>query len=172
MFKGEKGDNIVKQAWNWSTVHSSWNIVKTNCQLLLDCGFLSYCTQHLSHILILSTDFSHPPNRAFYVFWVYGIFFPPSTKTDVNRDVASLHWHKTTTNFTYYYISAWMELAGRQVKTPEQFGSERLVEWERNDSFCVLPAVITSVCSWAKHLTSSIQLHWTLISKLCMTTLL
>lgn len=94
-------------------------------------------------------------------------FFINLTKTDINRDVASLHWHKTTTNFTYYCISAWMELAGRQVKTPE-----RLTEWERNDSFFVLPAVMTSVCSWAKHLTSSIQLHWTLISKLCMTTLL
>lgn len=79
--------------------------------------FLSYCTQHLSHILILATDFSDPPNRAFYVLWVDGIFFP-STKTDVNRDVVFLNWHKTTTNFTYYCISAWMELAGRQVKTP------------------------------------------------------
>lgn len=58
-------------------------------------------------------------------------FFPPSTKTDVNRDVASLHWHKTTTNFTYYCISAWMELAGRQVKTPIWFRTSGRVreEW-------------------------------------------
>lgn len=43
--------------------------------------FLSYCTQHLSHILILSTAFSWPTQRDRYVFWVNGIFFPPFTKT-------------------------------------------------------------------------------------------
>lgn len=93
--------------------------------------FLSYCTQHLSHILILSTAFSNPPNRAFYVFLFNGIFFSSSSlkfKPGINCNGASVHGHKTNINFTYYCISAWMELGGCQVKTPEKSPPER-EEW-------------------------------------------
>lgn len=85
--------------------------------------FLSYCTQHLSHILILSTAFSWPNQRARYVFWVNRtfflfVFFSPSLKlkTGIDWDAVSLHCHKTTVTFTYHCRSVWMELGGSNVK--------------------------------------------------------
>lgn len=127
--------------------------------------FLSYCTQHLSHILILSTAFSWPTQRDTYVFWGNGIFFYfPSLKlkTGVNCDVASLHCHKTTIKFTYHRISVWMELGEWKVKTSVWL-RKREREREMTDFF-VLPALVPSVWSWAKYFTSSVQCSvWLLI---------
>lgn len=162
MFKGEKGDNIVKQAWNWSTVHSSWNIVKTNCQLLLDCGFLSYCTQHLSHILILSPAFSDPPNRVFYMSFKSMRFFFFFTKTQ-NRYIAWCWISALTQNKHTFYILLYISTDETGWVPGENSSLARKVyQRERNDSFFVLPAVITSACSWGKHLTSSVQCSWML----------
>lgn len=85
--------------------------------------FLSYCTQHLSHILILSTAFflTHPKGQKCLLSqWdVFCFFFSPSLKlkTGINWDVPSLHCHKTTVTFTYHCRSVWMELGGSNVKT-------------------------------------------------------
>lgn len=163
MFKGEKGDNIVKQAWNWSTVHSSWNIVKTNCQLLLDCGFFVLLYQtFITYINSLYSLFWPTQQGILYVSMSQCDFFFSSLKlkTDIYRDVASL---LLTQDKHKFYILLYISTDETGWVPGENSSLARKdYQRERNDSFFVLPAVITSACSWGKHLTSSVQCSWML----------
>lgn len=83
--------------------------------------FLSYCTQHLSHILTLCSFFlTHQKGQICLLSQWDFFFLSLKLKTGINCDVASLHCHKTTVNVTYHCISVQMEQGGWKVKTQRQ----------------------------------------------------
>lgn len=96
-----------------------------------------------------------------YVFWVNEIFFF-FTKTQ-NRYIAWCWISALTQDKHKFYILLYISTDETGWVPGENSSLARKVyQRERNDSFFVLPAVITSACSWGKHLTSSIQCSWML----------
>lgn len=98
--------------------------------------FLSYCTQHLSHILILSTAFSWPTQRDTYVFWGNGIFFLFSfTKTQNRRKLWCCLFALPQDNYKIY-IPPYISMDGTGWVKSENFSlAQKAWERERNDWF-------------------------------------